>query len=71
LSTTATLLDISVDKNIRGMCGLCGKKSMRWSKWSHVELWHKNHRCTNHALEHKKNHPAHQERGGFFVKKFI
>jgi len=60
-----TLLDISIEKNIRGMCRLCGKKSMRWAKWSHVLLWHKNHKCINNVLEHKKNHPAHQERGGF------
>ena len=47
---TTTLQDISIGMNMRGMCCLCGRKSMRWAKWSHVESWHKNHTCINGAV---------------------
>ena len=34
---------------MRGLCSVCGRKSMRWAKWSHVESWYKNHTCVNGA----------------------
>jgi len=29
----------------RGQCTKCGRKSWRWYKWSHVELWFERHLC--------------------------
>mgnify|MGYP000202267281 CR=1 FL=1 len=48
-----SLKDISVSQNMRGMCSLCNKKSMRWAKWRHVELWYKNHSCIEKPLNTK------------------
>ena len=46
----SSLQDISVLPHMRGMCSLCNKKSMRWSKWRHVEIWYKNHSCIDGPL---------------------